>query len=253
MQLPFRLALQKKKRKKKESDREETSNIQPSTHIFLISSVLGKLWGCWWMLGLAVDMTQTGCVTNWCRAIRPNTQRGNGDVYISVRCRRAHISLLEAAEACLQVYGVAEELGSAHITPRRSTSSSPTPPSAHSIHPTFPPSAARRQRLRRSAGNSPSICFLHFCFSLPKGQVLRREGVHCHPDPFSPSHLPPRSISFRRENVVSRPPSSVSQPCYPQWPERGWADCSAPADTTALLENQDAPWLRPHSPLWRIW
>lgn len=92
------------------------------------------------------------------------------------RSRRAHISLLEAAEACLQVYGVAEELGSAHITPRRPTPSSPTPPSVHSIHPTFPPSAARRQRLRRSTGNSPSICFLHFCFSLPKGQVCGVKG-----------------------------------------------------------------------------
>lgn len=46
MQLPFSLALQKKKERKKESDREETSNIQPSTHIFLIGSVLDKLWRC---------------------------------------------------------------------------------------------------------------------------------------------------------------------------------------------------------------
>lgn len=43
------------------------------------------------------------------------------------------LTSLIAAEACLQVYGVTEELGSPHITPRHSTSSSSSP-----IHPSVP-------------------------------------------------------------------------------------------------------------------
>lgn len=59
MQLPFSLALQKRRKKKKVIERKHpTSSLQ---HTYF--SVLGKLWGCWWMLGLAVDTTRTGCVS----------------------------------------------------------------------------------------------------------------------------------------------------------------------------------------------
>lgn len=92
---------------------------------------------------------------------------------------------MEAAEACLQVCGVTGELGSANITPRRSTSSSsPIHPSVPSPHPLLPPVPLPQGALCECSIYfeasllplfcsliSVSICFLHVCFSLPKGGI----------------------------------------------------------------------------------
>lgn len=66
MQLPFSLALQKKrKNRKKKVIGEETSNIQPSTRIFLIGSALGKLGGVLMDVGTSCGHDPDRlCVTN---------------------------------------------------------------------------------------------------------------------------------------------------------------------------------------------
>lgn len=98
------------------------------------------------------------------------------------------LSSLRAAEACLQVYGVTEELGSAHITPHHSISScssssihlcpphSPSPP--RSLFPTatgcsvwaFTVKYSPRLSLSLFLSCLPPSAFLHsFLFSLPEG------------------------------------------------------------------------------------
>lgn len=91
------------------------------------------------------------------------------------RRRTASVSPLEAAEACLRGHGSAEELGSAHITPQRSTTSSfsSTFPPVHSVHPSAPPSFPC---VGAALTTQHSPFFLHlFPFRLlsllPKGQV----------------------------------------------------------------------------------
>lgn len=90
------------------------------------------------------------------------------------RARTAYVPLLEAAEACPQVYGVTEELGSAHITPQRSTSSSSsshTRPSVHSVLPTLPPSLCGGSIYRAALTTLPPSVSFTSAFPPPKGQV----------------------------------------------------------------------------------
>lgn len=147
----------------------------------------------------------------------PNHSAACCGVYISV-CQLWRPDPGQLAEERLQVYGVAEELGSAHITPQRSSSSSssPTHPSVHSVHPTLTPSPVWRLHLPRSTRDSSSICFLHFCFSFAG---LQWQCCTVIPTlvslPPPPSHLMSYLV-FRRESVVSRPLSWVRQPCYTQ-------------------------------------
>lgn len=127
-------------------------------------------------------------------------------------------SRLGAAEACLQVHVVTGQLGSLHITPRHSTSSSspPTHPPIHLCplppicappppprHPSFPlPQGALCSVYSEVFLSLPSICFFYFYFSL----CLRRDGgvVHMNSAPSSFSLPPPSSpssIIFSRNNV----------------------------------------------------
>lgn len=124
------------------------------------------------------------------------------------------LSSLIAAEACLQVYGVTEELGSPHITPRHSTSSSsspihpsvpsPLPPSfpCHRVHCANAAFTAEYSRCLYSFLSSlpPSASFTSFS-PLPKGgsQCERCTVIQAHflslaSPPFSPPH-------FLKENV----------------------------------------------------
>ena len=152
------------------------------------------------------------------------------------------LSSLRAAEACLQVYGVTEDLGSAHITPHHSISScsscssssihlcpphSPSPP--RSLFPTATGCSVWAFTVKYSPRLSLSLClslslflsclppsaFLHsFLFSLPEGgrdvngalssKLVFSPPLHLHLHLHLHPHLLPPYLSFSQGKYCTK-------------------------------------------------
>lgn len=218
------------------------SKVQPSAHIF-------KAWGCWLMFR---GTPGGSCGHNWTSCVSPTDAQASPKTVS--RCAVMCVSSGDQIQDSLYLppgscWSVPASLWrhrgarvSAHHTSALHLLLLLTHPSICALCPPHPPSFPC---VEAAFTAQHSRLFLHLfpsrlLFLCLKGRFAVSM-LHCHSNPFF--------FSFSLSHLVLCPVFwRVSQPCYTQWPESGWAGCSGPADTVALPENHDAPWLLSPSP-----